>query len=186
MRYGEDVACVIDFITRRADSGYTLGTDLTSALTLFDVDGTVYGQWNTGKHQFSLSYNANAGKRDKIRTEERANYTLNDGSLYTIERNDIETLRQGYSQNIHLSYNFADTTAYVFQVSLYDSLSNTPKNNCLREITESRTGYGSSSIVKQYTAKQENTAHGHTPWIDLFFFRQLTPRQSITANAVGT
>lgn len=46
VRYGEDVACVIDFITRRADSGYTLGTDLTSALTLFDVDGTVYGQWN--------------------------------------------------------------------------------------------------------------------------------------------
>lgn len=186
VRYGEDVACVIDFITRRADSGYTLGTDLTSALTLFDVDGTVYGQWNTGKHQFSLSYNANAGKRDKIRTEERANYFMNDGSLYTIERNDIEALRQGYSQNIHLSYNVADTTAYVFQVSLYDRLSSTPKNNCLREITESRTGYGSSSIVDQYTAKQENTAHGHTPWIDLYFFRQLTPRQSITANAVGT
>jgi len=186
VRYGEDVAFVINIITHRADSGYTLGIDITSVLTSFDVDGTLYGQWNTGKHQFSLSYNANAGRRNKTKVEEHASYTLCDGSIYHIERNDIEALQEGYSQNFHLTYNFADTTAYVFQVSLYDRLNNSPSNYIIRDITESKAYNGSHNIVSQYTARQENSSHGHTPWIDLYFSRQLTPRQSITANAVGT
>ena len=177
VRYGEDVAYVIDISTKRQTNGYVLGTDLTSHLTSFDVDGTVYGKWNTGKSQFALSYNVNGGRFDKIKSDETADYTLSDGSIYTIGRKDLETLKKGAAQNVKLTYNLADTTAYLFQVTLYKNFRNLPKDYRLCSITDG---------LKQYEATQSNSSHGDNQWIDLYFFRQLTPRQSITANTVGT
>ncbi len=177
VRYGEDVEYVIDISTKRQTNGYVLGTDLTSHLTSFDVDGTVYGKWNTGKSQFALSYNVNGGRFDKIKSDETADYTLSDGSIYTIGRKDLETLKKGAAQNVKLTYNLADTTAYLFQVTLYKNFRNLPKDYRLCSITDG---------LKQYEATQSNSSHGDNQWIDLYFFRQLTPRQSITANTVGT
>lgn len=177
VRYGENVAYVINIITKKQENGYVLGTDLTSYLTSLNVDGTVYGKWNTGKSQFALSYNANGGRFDKIKSLETADYTLSDGNIYTIERNDLETLKKGAAQNVKLTYNLADTTAYLFQVTLYKNFRNTPKDYCLRSITDG---------LQQYEVTQLNSSRGDDQWIDLFFFRQLTSRQSITANAVGT
>ena len=44
VRYGDDIAYVINIITRRSESGYTIGTDLTSALTTLQGNGMVYGK----------------------------------------------------------------------------------------------------------------------------------------------
>lgn len=177
VRYGEDVAYVIDINTKRQTNGYVLGTDLTSNLTSFNADGTVYGKWNTGKSQFSLAYNVNAVRSDKLKSNETAEYTLCDGNLYTIRRNDLETQKKGTAHNVKLTYNLADTTAYMFQVTLNKNFRNMPKDYRLRSITDGQ---------QQYEATQSNSSRGDDLWLDLYFFRQITPRQSITANAVGT
>lgn len=176
VRYGEDVAYVIDIKTRRI-SGYTLGTDLTTALTSFNVDGTVYGKWNTGKSLFALSYNTSAGRFDKQNVNEIANYTLSDGHIYTIERNDLESLKKDVSHNVKLTYSLADSTAYLFQATLFTNFRDMPKDYHLRRITDG---------LQQYEATQSNSSRGSDQSIDLYFFRQLTLHQSITANTVGT
>lgn len=176
VRYGENVAYVIDIKTRRI-SGYTLGTDLTTALTSFNVDGTVYGKWNKGKSLFALSYNTSSGKFDKQNVNEIANYTLSDGHIYTIERNDLESLKKEVSHNVKLTYSLADSTAYLFQATLFTNFRDMPKDYHLRRITEG---------LQQYEATQSNSSRGSDHSIDLYFFRQLTLHQSITANTVGT
>lgn len=176
VRYGEDVAYVIDIKTRRI-SGYTLGTDLTTALTSFNVDGTVYGKWNTGKSLFALSYNTSAGRFDKQNVNEIANYTLSDGHIYTIERNDLESLKKDVSHNVKLTYSLADSTAYLFQATLFTNFRDMPKDYHLRRITDG---------LQQYEATQSNSYRDSDQSIDLYFFRQLTLHQSITANTVGT
>ena len=176
VRYGENVAYVIDIKTRRI-SGYTLGTDLTTALTSFNVDGAVYGKWNTGKSLFALSYNTSAGRFDKQNVNEIANYTLSDGHIYTIERNDLESLKKEVSHNVKLTYSLADSTAYLFQATLFTDFRDMPKDYHLRRITD-----GS----QQYEATQSNSSRGSDQGIDLYFFRQFTLHQSITANTVGT
>ena len=177
VRYGESIAYVINIITRRNDSGYSVGTDITSAITTIQGDGMVYGKWNKGKSEWSVSYDINGSKSKGSKTMQNANYTLTDGSIYTIERNDVETLRKYISHNAKLTYNWADSTATVFQTSLSGALNKTPDNYSIKEIID-----GNHS----YKATSRDGSKDLSPVLDIYFFRQLTPKQSIIANAVGT
>lgn len=177
VRYGESLAYVINIITRRNYSGYSVGTDITSAITTIQGDGMAYGKWNKGKSEWSVSYDINGGKSKGSKILQTANYTLTDGSIYTIERNDVETLRKYISHNAKLTYNWADSTATVFQTSLSGALNKTPDNYSIKEIID-----GNHS----YKATSRDGSKDLSPVLDIYFFRQLTPKQSITANAVGT
>ena len=177
VRYGESLVYVINIITRRNDSGYSIGTDITSAITTIQGDGMVYGKWNKGKSEWSVSYDINGGKSKGSNILQNANYTLTDGSIYTIERNDVETLRKYISHNAKLTYNWTDSTATVFQTSLSGALNKTPDNYSIKEIID-----GNHS----YKATSRDGSKYLSPVLDIYFFRQLTPKQSIIANAVGT
>lgn len=177
LRYGDRVAYVIDIAVRRAPGGYTVGADVTAGLTARQGDGMVYGKWNRGKGEWSLSYDCSGYRLRGRHNSEEAAYTLNDGSVYTMSRNDRETLRKKTQHEARLAYNWADSTACVFQAALSGSLTRTPGDYSVRDITEGAT---------HYTATDRERGHGGSPVADVYFFRQITPRQSITANAVGT
>lgn len=177
VRYGDGIAYVIDIVIRRNESGYTIGTDLTSGLTNLQGNGMVYGKWNRGKSELSLSYDVSGYKTKGAKSTQLAEYTLTDGSIYTIERNDVESLRKSIAHNTKLTYNWADSTATVFQTSLSGAFNNTPGNYTIKDIVDGTRQYGATSRAK---------AKSYLPVLDVYFFRQLTPRQSLTANAVGT
>ena len=177
VRYGEDVAYVINIITKHNDTGHTLGANVTTTLTSWQGDGTVYGKWNHKKSEFTISYNYSGYKENGTKEIELAEYTLNNGSIHSIERNDVETLRKAHSHEMKLIYNLADSTAYVFQASLSESINNTPGNYSIKDIIDG---------TKRYSSTNRESGNSNSPVLDLYFFRQLTPRQSITANVVGT
>ena len=177
VRYDESIGYVIDIVTRRSESGYTIGTDVTSALTTLQGDGSVYGKWNRGKSEWSLSYDVSGYKNKGEKSKQLSQYTLTDGSIYTIERNDVESLSKAIAHDTKLTYNWSDSTATVFQTSLSGAFNNTPDNYNIKDITDGSRQY-------QATSREHNKSL--SPVLDIYFFRQLTPRQSITANAVGT
>ena len=177
VRYGDGIAYVIDIVTRRNESGYTIGTDLTSALTTLQGDGMVYGKWNRGKSELSFSYDVSGYKTKGEKSRQTADYTLTDGSIYTIERNDVESLRKSISHDAKLTYNWADSTATVFQASLSGAFNNAPGNYNIKDIIDG---------TRQYRATSRAKDKSYSPVLDIYFFRQLTPRQSVIANAVAT
>ncbi len=177
VRYGEGIAYVINIVTHRTESGYTIGTDLTSALTTLQGDGMVYGKRNKGKSEWTLSYDINGYRFKGSKSTQLAEYTLNDGSIYTIERNDAESIRKAIAHEAKLTYNWADSTVTVFQASLSGAVNNAPDNYKLKDIID-----GS----RQYRATSRDDDKSYSPVLDIYFFRQFTPRQSITANTVGT
>lgn len=126
VRYGDGVAYVIDITTRRATSGYTVGTSLSQSLNAENGNYTVYGKWNTGKSELSLNYDFGYKDFDGNRMEETAYYHLNDGSVYTIQRNDIASRSRRFNNRVKLTYNLADSTRYVFQASLSGDFSHVP------------------------------------------------------------
>ena len=177
VRYGDGIAYVINIVTRRNGSGYTVGMDLTSALTTLQGDDMVYGKWNKGKSELSFSYDVSGYKTKGEKSRQSADYTLTDGSIYTIERNDVESLRKSISHDAKLTYNWSDSTATVFQESLNGVFNNTPDNYTVKDIVDG---------TRQYKATSRAKDKSYSPVLDIYFFRQLTPRQSVTANAVAT
>ena len=177
LRYGDQVAYVIDITMRRPSGGYTVGTDITAGLTALRGDGMVYGQWHRGKGEWSLSYDYSGYRLRGQRNCEEAAYTLSDGSVYTMSRNDTETLRKKSQHEARLAYNWADSTACVFQAALSGTLTRAPGDYSIRDIAQANT---------HTTATDREWGHNGSPVADLYFFRQLTPRQSVTVNAVGT
>lgn len=177
VRYGEGTAYVINILTRRDDNGYTAGTDLTNALTARTGNNLIYGKWNRGKNEVSISYNLSYRNFRKNRTDETANYLLNDGSTHTILRNDIDSRSHTLEHNLQLRYNLADSADYVFQATLNAGFSDTPDNFNLKQITDG---------ANRYLATQRKSNRNSSPGADLYFFKQFTPRQSLTLNAVGT
>ena len=177
VRYGDGIAYVIEITTRRADNGYTLGTSFTQALTTRQGDYTVYGKWNTGKSELSLNYSIGYQNYSDLRTEETAHYHLNDGSVYTIRRNDLDSRNQSLNNQLKLTYNLADSTRYVFQASLSGDFSHVPNNFNQKQIVDGE---------QTYTALEQQQSRSGSPVLDLYYFQQFTPRQSLTLNAVGT
>lgn len=177
VRYGDGIAYVIDIVIRRAESGYTVGTDLTTALTTLQGDGMVYGKWNKGRSEWSLTYDVSGYKSKGSKSSQLAEYTLTDGSIYTVERNDVESLRKSIAHDAKLTYNWADTTATVFQASLSGAFNDAPDDYNIKEIADG---------ARRYRATSRDADKSYSPVWDIYFFRQITPRQSVTANAVGT
>lgn len=177
IRYGESISYVIDIVTRRSESGYTVGTDVTSDLTILQGNGMMYGKWNRGKSEWSLSYDVSGYKTKSSKSKQSAEYTLTDSSIYTIERNDVESLRKAIAHDAKLTYNWADSTATVFQTSLSGTFNNIPDNYKIKDIIDG---------TRQYQATSQEKDKSYSPVLDIYFSRQLTPCQSIAANAVGT
>ncbi len=177
VRYGEGIACVINILTRRNDSGYAVGLDLTQALTTKLGKDLVYGKWNAGKSELSLSYDFGYKDFEGNRTDETAHYLLTDGSTHTIERNDIASRSRSFNHGLQLRYNLADSASYVFQALLSADFSHVPNNYQQKQIVD-----GS----RQYLATRRKRDQSASPVLDLYFFKQLTARQSLTLNAVGT
>lgn len=177
VRYGEGIAYVINILTRRADSGYTVGIDLTQAMTAKLGNDLIYGKWNAGKSELSLSYNFGYKDFKGNRTDETAHYRLTDGSTHTIERNDFASRSRNFNNGLQLKYNLADSADYVFQASLKADFSHIPNNYNRKRIIEED---------EQYIATQRERNLSSSPVLDLYFFKQLSSRQSLTLNAVGT
>ena len=177
VRYGEGIAYVINILTRRNDSGYTVGADLTQALTAKTGNDLLYGKWNTGNSELSLSYQFEYKDFEGNRMNETAHYLLANGSTRTIERNDIASRSRSLSNDLQLKYNLADSANYVFQASLNAGFSHIPHNYNCKQIVDGG---------ERYLATQSNRNLSSSPVLDLYFFKQFSPRQSLTLNAVGT
>lgn len=177
VRYGEDVAYVINIITRRHKTGYTIGTDLTTALTTSKGEGSVYTKLNKGKNEWILSYDVSGYRTTDTKAIQLAEYTLTDGSIYTIKRNDVKSLRESIAHDIKLIYNQADSTENVLQVSLSGTFNNVPNEYNMKDIVDGDRHYRATSREREKSC---------SPVADVYYFRQFTPRQSITANAVAT
>lgn len=177
VRYGDGIAYVINIITRRADNGYTLGSSLTQALTTRNGDYTVYGKWNKGKSELSLNCSLGYRNFKGLREEETADYHLTDGTVYTIRRNDVASRNRNLGHQMKLTYNLADSSRYVFQASLSGDFSRVPDHSSRKQIQDGE---------QMYTAFEQKESRTGSPVLDLYYFHQLTSRQSLTLNAVGT
>lgn len=175
VRYGEGVGYVINISTRRDNEGYTIGTDLSNALTYRQGDDMVYARWNHGKSELGLTYGFGYSDERKNRRKEEADYLLNDGSHHNILREDSARRDRSFSNNIQLKYSLADSSAYVFQATLSADFQHSQGDWKRQFFTE--TGMARATTEKLLQDKS------FSPSVDLYFYHAIGKSQSLTANA---
>lgn len=198
VRYGDDIGYVINIRTRRADEGYTVGADLTNAVTYWYGSDMVYARWNHKNSEWGLTYDFGYNDSKHTRYSENVDYLLNDCSHYYISRQDSARRDRSFSNNMQLKYNLADSASYVFQATLTGDFSHTPGDWIYRRFLESSQPLaGASYWPAQGTATampvrnaimtfKKDRDKRFSPVLDLYFYHTLGTHQSITANVVGT
>lgn len=177
LRYGMDIACVINVRTQRTDEGCTVGLDAVNALTAWRGDNAAYGRWNRGRSELGVTYDFSYQDFSGSRYSERADYLLADGSTETISRTDEARRSRSFGHNMEVKYNLADSASYAFQAMLSLDMNHDPgSSRAYRFISPD-----ADRLTSTFTQ-----GHDRSPILDLYFFRQLTPRQTVTANVVGT
>ena len=117
VRYGEDVAYVVNIIVKHPVSGYDIGADLTNTLTTINGDETIFGKFNLGKSEFGVTYGLDYRNFKGTEYEEQATYEMESGEKYNILRKQLDGQNKSLSNNIQLTYSLSDSN-YVFQSKL--------------------------------------------------------------------
>lgn len=172
VRYGDGIACVIDIRTRRSDAGYEIGADLNQALARFG-DDMVYAKYNRKNAELALSYDFSYSDNYRGRGNMTTDYLLTDGTHETVTRTDLRRRKRDIDNTVELKYTNTDTLGNVLQAKLSGAFTHSPGNDRLLDVN------GTPAV-------DFSRDRSFSPVIDLYLVRRLAPRQTITANVVGT
>lgn len=177
LRYGEDIAYVINIVTHRTQTGYSLGTDLTNAVTTYSGHNTVYTNITRQNSEWGLNYDFGYQDARGGQSEEQADYLLNNGTHNIISRTSQDTRMREFNNTVQLKYSLTDSLNNIFQARLSNTFSHSPT-----DLTHILVDDGTSS----YLSLQKNYALSFNPSLDLYLSRRLGSQRSLTANLVVT
>ena len=177
LRYGEDIAYVINIVTQRTQMGYSLGTDLTNAVTTYSGHNTVYTNITRQNSEWGLNYDFGYQDDRGGQSEEQADYLLNNGTHNIVSRTLQDTRMREFNNKVQLKYSLTDSLNNIFQARLSNTFSHSPT-----DLTHILVDDGTSS----YLSLQKNSALSFNPSLDLYLSRQLGSQRSFTANLVVT
>ncbi|MDN5552789.1 TonB-dependent receptor [Prevotella sp.] len=178
MKYGQNVACVIDYITKRPVSGGTLS--LESRHSPFDGWGEdqLSGSYNKGKSQIGVSvwqsYRNLHQWRDNTET-----FNYQDGSSFTrMENGQPDAFKMNYVYgNIYYNYKNGDKWYINTTLNLDYSKFKTNTSSTLFPINDR------NNFVNMLDINSNNTTR---PWLDIYFQRNFNKNSTLIFDVVGT
>ncbi len=178
MQYGQGVACVIDYITKRPVKGGELSID--SSHSPFDgwFQDQLSGSYNKGKSQFGFfaweMYRNLHQWRDNRETFNQA-----DGSSFirTEDGHPDKLKINNFYGNVY--YNYKEGNKWYLNATLHLSTNASTINNnsTLFPINDK------SNYVNMLDLNKNTTTR---PWLDVYFQRNFDKRRTLIFNAVGT
>lgn len=179
MRYG-GAAAVIDYITRRKESGGSLSANLTNVpYKLGYAEDYLSAKVNHKKSEFGI--NTYWHMRDlKWTRENKETFIFPDKVLQRNEKGEPTKVKEN-SLNITANYSLLEADNYMFNATFrnrYDDEPNAFSNR--KSTTYSSDGSAPLSIL------DESSARSNTPSLDLYFQKNLKNEQLLIFNIVGT
>lgn len=180
MRYGT-AAAVIDYITRRKESGGSLNTNISNVF-FYDMDwgeNFLSGKVNHKKSEFGVNaYWARRGIKWTRENEER--FVFPDKMMERIEEG-LPTRFEQDRLNLAFNYNLNETDKYLFNATFRLKYNDTP-----REFTDRESTILSSENKHPLKVLDHSTWKSNTPSLDLYYQRKLKNDQLLIFNVVGT
>ena len=110
VRYGEDVAYIINIKLRKPVSGYVIGSQLTNTLTAANGNESLYAKVNRGRSEFGLSYALDYQDFKGATYNELSTYQLESGDIVNMHRQSLKSRKWNLSHNAQLTYSFSDSS----------------------------------------------------------------------------
>lgn len=173
VRYGEDIAYVINIKVKKATSGYVVGSQLTNTLTTINGNESFFGKVNHGLGELAFSYELDYRNFKGEEYDEQANYELESGDVTSIHRKSLSQQSKELSHKAQIIYSLCDSD-YVFQAKLSGNRDIQPRRD-YSEMTVNNVPYDEFSSWRNAS-----------PSLDLYYHQDFRRHQSLTANIVGT
>lgn len=173
VRYGENIAYVINIKVKKAASGYVVGSQLTNTLTTINGNESIFGKVNHGPSELAFSYNLDYSNFKGIEYDERAKYELESGDIVSIHRKSLNQQSKKLTHNAQITYSLSDSN-YVFQAKLSGKRDIQPQLDY------------SEMAVDEIPYDEVSSSRNTAPSLDLYYHQDFHRHQSLTANIVGT
>ncbi|MDR1632507.1 MAG: carboxypeptidase-like regulatory domain-containing protein [Dysgonamonadaceae bacterium] len=180
-RYGGETAVVLNFITRRKNSGGSFFVNMNNSLlqksTL--LDNVVSAKYNHKKSEWTLNLNGRNVNTNWTRENEERFY-FPDYMLVRKEKGEPTKYKED-NLNASLNYSLSDPEKYFFNAVVRNSFQSVPNSFSDR-----------ISVVEGTVASDKLNVYSHTegeiniPVLDLYYQRMLKNKQSLIFNLVGT
>lgn len=177
-RYGEGVSSVVNFVTRRTNSGFSGGLSLNNAITTGNGNDNFFLKYNNGASEFSLNYNFSYRKYGDKYSDTYQELVMADDNLRILNKEGIDSPFKKRVHNLSLTYNYTKKETSTFNVKLSNSWDTSPFSNTIQLIRES-----GKDDVKAYTGVRDKTL---TPVLDVYYELNLPNEQTLMANVVAT
>lgn len=173
VKYGNDVAMVINIITHRETVGYALGLNTMNALTTNYNDMGAWGKW-MGKHsEFGIKYNFKLNDIKKAFINQDETFRWNNGN--TRERHSEGKYTGGNYRldDIKLSYNYTLSQQRVIDVQAGFSWDRFPQRAINENVHE---------LSTDYLLKTSNESNERLGYIQFYYDEMLTKQDNLTLN----
>ncbi|MEG1543347.1 MAG: TonB-dependent receptor [Tannerellaceae bacterium] len=177
-RYGEGIASVVNFITRRAPGGISGGTSMKNAVATGYGNDNFYLKYNHKSSEFAVNYNLTYRDYKKRHIDVNQSLVMPDGVVRSMAKEGINSPVKAQQHDLSLTYNLTNKEVSVFNVKLSNCWQNTPYYNSIQLIRET----GENDLTS-YTGIKDKS---FSPVLDIYYQLNLPSDQTLMANVVGT
>lgn len=177
-RYGNNIASVVNFVTRRLNSGLSGGVSLRNAATTGDGNENAYLRYNNRASEFILNYDFTYKKYNDKRMDTHQEFLMADGSYRVLEKEGLDSPFKNRSHNLSLTYNYTKPESSIFNAKISNSWNYSPFYNSIQRIQET----GKDDLVANTSVRDKS----NSPVIDLYYELTLPKKQKVYTNLVGS
>lgn len=174
--YGRAAGAVVNYITKEPVSGFTTSGSLLNAVWVGFGNDLLNMRWNHKRSEFGVSYNTMFRKYKKRLNDQTNQYIFPDQMEILREYIGENTPFKSQIHNLNLSYGLMKKDDYLFSVIGRFAYEYNDKNY-LSSIYE-------NGIFNSRQSSERST-RDILPELDIYFSKQITPRQDFSLNIVG-
>lgn len=179
IRYGKNVAQVINIITRQTSSGISGGVNLYNSLSsIYGNDGT-WLKMNHGKSEFGIRYSFGYTQYKHSRNESVQKLRITDNDILDILRQGTNNGEKSNNHTIVTTYNWTDPDKSSFQVLLSLDNNRTPLYSQNQQVVKS--GFH-DKLYKSMTTIKDNSI---SPSFQMNYTHQFSKNQDVSIYMEG-
>lgn len=181
VRYG-DAEAVLDYITRRHETGGYVAFDLSGCPYLIFTNQGVTAKLNHKKSEFGLSYNGGTRGINSMWRENSETFNYGDGTSFTRVEDGIRDKWYNNWNYMTLNYNYMEPDKSFLSISLRDNFLMEP----LGKQYFNSLLYPVGQQDKAVNMLDRTNSGENSPSLDIYYQRSLKNEQNIVFNVVGT